>query len=137
MALLGDPSAGPGLPPEQVPAGSGWIEQVISVPATGAPRLTFSYRIVTYDVWRGGARPLWDTFDVTVGEDLVFRDGNEEPDSQGVRHDLGWRPGEVDLTPYRGEVVRLRFANWNRTYEAGGMDFYNTWTYLDQVEVKP
>lgn len=49
-ALLGDPGLGSGLPgPSHTPilVGSAWLEQVITVPDTASPRLSFWYRIMT------------------------------------------------------------------------------------------
>lgn len=66
---------------------------------------------------------------------VVFRDGSRrEPGQQGILDDLGSKRGEVDLSCYRGQAVRLRFANWNQEYDPwDGFDFYNTWTHLDDV----
>jgi hypothetical protein len=48
--LLGNPALGPiiGDSPA-LPPGSAWVEQMVSVPATGVPRLTFQYRLFSYD----------------------------------------------------------------------------------------
>ena len=53
------------------------------------------------------------------------------------RHDTGWQQAVVDLSPWRGQEVVVRFAVWNRDYEGDGVDFFNTWAYLDEVEVRP
>lgn len=139
MALLGNPDWGAGYP-NPIPAGRAWIEQPVRVPDTAAPRLNFWYRILSYDIM-GGTERVWDRLDVTVnGESsVVFRDGSRRsPGQQGILDDLGWKQGEVDLSRYRGQSVTLRFANWNQEYEPlDGFDLYNTWTYLDEVEVQP
>jgi hypothetical protein len=139
-ALLGDPSLGPGLPGQPgIPVGSAWIEQAVSVPDTASPRLSFWYRIITYDVARDALRQLWDFSAVNInnGDEPVFWDGNREPGTSQRRHDLGWRRGEVDLSPWRGQTVTLRFANWNGYSREPGAELYNTWTYLDVVQVEP
>ena len=136
-ALLGNPDWGVGWP-NPIPAGSAWIQQQILVPNTGNPRLTFWYRIMSYDVMQGVR--LWDTFDVTINDttNVVWRDGPDRPMGfQGTRYDSDWKSGVVDLGPWRGQEIVIRFAVWNRDYEGDGVDYYNTWTYLDEVHVAP
>jgi len=138
-ALLGQPELGSGTD-GNIPAGSAWIQQHIHVPDTPQPRLTFHYRVVSYDASLGSQGQLWDTLDVLIGEELVFRDDRGEgrpPGSQGGRHDTRWQRGDVDLSRWRGQEVVLRFAVWNREYDSNGMDYYNTWAYLDEVQVEP
>jgi hypothetical protein len=138
-ALLGQPELGDGAN-GNIPSGSAWIQQRIRVPDTPQPRLTFWYRVISYDASLGGDGRLWDTFDVLIGETLVFRDDRGQvrpPGSQGGRHDTGWQQAEVDLSRWRGQAVVVRFAAWNREYDGNGVDYYNTWAYLDQVEVEP
>jgi len=138
-ALLGQPELGDGSQ-GNIPAGSGWIQQRIRVPDTSRPRLSFWYRVISYDASLGSDGRLWDTLDAYIGDTLVFRDDRGEarpPGSQGGRHDTGWRRAEVDLNPWRGQEVVLRFAVWNREYDGNGVDYYNTWAYLDEVKVEP
>jgi hypothetical protein len=137
-ALLGDPSLGPGLPNQPgIPVGSAWIEQAVSVPDTASPRLSFWYRIITYDVAQDDRRHSWDIFAVEINGEEVFWDGNREPGTSQRRHDLGWRRYEEDLNRWRGQTVTLRFANWNGYSRGPGAELYNTWTYLDVVQVEP
>jgi len=137
-ALLGDPGLGEGLPTQStIPVGSAWIEQAVTVPNTVSPRLTFWYRILTYDVARDALRQLWDIFAVEINGELAFWDGNREPGTSQRRHDLGWRHGEVDLSPWRGQMITVHFANWNGYSREPGAELYNTWTYLDEVQVQP
>jgi len=138
-ALLGQPELGSGNH-GNIPAGSAWIQQRVQVPDTPQPRLTFQYRVLSYDASLGSMDRLWDTLDVYIDEALVFRDdrgGARPPGSQGGRHDTGWQPATVDLSRWRGLEVVLRFAVWNREYDGNGMDYYNTWAYLDEVLVEP
>lgn len=118
-----------------IPAGAAYVEQRMRVPADGTPRLVLWYRFISYDVMRGNSGALWDTFDVTINNALVYRDGNPDPDGAGTRFDTGWKSATIDLTPYRGMTVNLRFANWNREYDGNGTDYFNTWTYLDDIHV--
>jgi hypothetical protein len=137
-ALLGDPGLGEGLSGQQsIPVGSAWIEQAIQVPNTTSPHLSFWYRIMTYDVAQDALRQLWDIFAVEINDELVFWDGNQKPGTSQQRHDLDWQRGEVDLTPWRGQTVMLRFADWNGYSGKPGSELYNTWTYLDEVRVEP
>ena len=137
-ALLGDPSLGEGLPTQPgIPVGSAWIEQSIQVPSTGSPHLSFWYRIITYDVARDAVRQLWDIFALEINDELAFWDGNREPGTSQRRHDLGWRRGEVDLSPWRGQTITVHFANWNGYSREPGAELYNTWTYLDEVQLQP
>ena len=137
-ALLGDPSLGDGLeghPP--IPVGSAWIEQPVQVPNTASPRLSFWYRIITYDVAQDAVRQFWDILAVEINGELIFWDGNPESGTSQDRHDLGWRRGEVGLSPWRGQTVTVRFANWNGYSRKPGSELYNTWTYLDEVNLEP
>ena len=43
--------------------------------------------------------------------------------------DLGWREGTVDLSPWRGQEVELRFL-LHTDHE------YNTWVYVDDVSMQ-
>jgi len=138
-ALLGDPSLGEGLPGQQgIPVGSAWIEQAIAVPNTASPRLSFWYRIMSYDVARDAEGRWYDIFEVQINGQQVFWEGNQRVHSSQRRNDLGWRWGEVDLSAWRGQTVTVRFANWNG-YQRGApeADRNNTWTYLDEVQVQP
>ena len=46
--------------------------------------------------------------------------------------DLGWRQGEINLAPYRGQRITIRFEN--RSQPDG---WYNTWTFVDDVVFTP
>ena len=137
-ALIGDPSLGEGLPGQQgIPVGSAWIEQAIAVPNTASPRLSFWYRVITYDVAQDAEDRWYDIFEVWVNGEQRFWDGNQVPGTSERRHDLGWRRAEVGLSRWRGQTVTVRFANWNGYSGEPGAELYNTWTYLDEVRVEP
>ena len=139
-ALLGDPELGSGFPEANLPVGSGWIEQEFTVPPTGSPSLSFWYRIYTYDkAYSPTTEEFWDTFVVSIRGGVVFRDGYYGAWTPSLR-DLGWRQKSIDLSPYQGQTVRVRFANWNdqsvfERFGNNGEGAYNTWTYLDDVAV--
>jgi regulation of enolase protein 1 (concanavalin A-like superfamily) len=137
--LLGDPSLGEGLPTQPgIPVGSAWIEQSIQVPNATSPRLSFWYRIITYDVARDAEERWYDIFEVQINGQQVFWDGNQRVQSSQRRNDLGWRRREVNLSPWRGQTVTVRFANWNGYQrDAPEADRNNTWTYLDEVQLQP
>jgi len=127
VVLLGDPTLGDGAA-GGIPIGSSWIEQIAYVPDTDAPKLSIQYQIITYD---SNAHALFDTFDITINGELAYRDGNDT-EQFGRRLEIGWKAAEIPLEQYKGRLVRLRFANWNR-----GNDQYNTWTYVDDITIVP
>jgi len=131
-----------GMEPEiekRPPYGTSMVCQVIQVPGVQdnpAPVLTFCYRMLTYDVLRGpiGGRD-YDSFNVGLSSPgeiqptYVFTDGNRTRE-YGKLIDLGWRVGAVELKPYSGRAVKVCFANVTRVDS-----FYNSWTYLDDVQL--
>lgn len=137
-ALLGKPSEEYGT---NLPVGRGWVEQEFTVPSTGSPGLSFWYRIYTYDkAYSVTTKEFWDTFVVVIGGNVVFRDGYYGEWTTPSLRDLGWRQKSIDLTPYKGQAVRVRFSNWNdetvfERFGNNGEGAYNTWTYLDDVVV--
>jgi hypothetical protein len=137
-ALLGDPSLGPaGSGGGTVPIGSAWVEQSVRVPDTAAPTLSFWYRMVSYDVAQDSLRNVWDIFGLYVDGELTFFDGNQSGGTPGSRYEIGWRSETVDMAPWRGQTVTLRFANWNGHDGINGSEKHNTWTYLDDVYLLP
>jgi len=143
--LLGNPALGPVLGDSTaLPPGSAWVEQVVSVPATGTPRLSFQHRVFTYDrscVGGGEGRTCQkpsDNLVVSINDKPVSRLGYEGTWSgPPPLQDLGWRLGTVDLTTWRGQTIRVRFALWNDEFNYGQQSkgSYNTWGYVDDVEV--
>jgi len=130
-ALLGDPAY---VCQNGVPTGSAWMEQAIYVPSTDHPRLHFEYRIVTQDM-NPYVEDGFDSFDVRINGNLEFRDANRTYPygcAPQEKKDLGWRSGEIDLRPYRGQQVRIRFLNRNSPDK-----WYNTWTFVDDVQCVP
>jgi len=111
-----------------VPVGEAWIEQSFQVPETISPTLSLKYLIFSYDLID------YDFFQVEVNGQSVGRFGNtdwSESDCDRVVWDSGWRSSEFDLSAYRGEIVTVTLENVNGTHE-----WWNTWTYLDDVEIR-
>ena len=109
------------------------MEQTIQVPSTASPQLSFWYNIFTHDK-NSSLGDRYDSFDVRINGGLAFRDANTT-DPYGCRYpakDLGWKNGEIDLAPYSGQSVTIRFENWSRFDH-----WYNSWTYVDDVRVEP
>ena len=135
-ALLGDPT----YPKNNVPEGSAWVDQEIIVPATGAPTLSFWYRIFTYDVmWSQKYKSYYDYLDVELRDSggntvRILRDGFTGEWQADTLRDLGWRHHSFDLSTYGGQTVRIRFANFN-TGGATNDPRFNTYTYLDDITV--
>ncbi|MCP4542053.1 MAG: fibronectin type III domain-containing protein [Chloroflexi bacterium] len=137
-ALLGNPSYLNGA----VPEGSAWITQTIKVPSNGTPVLSFWYRIFSYDVITSTNHGCcYDYLDVvledTSGEMLenLLRDGYTGPWESNILRDLGWRNFTFDLSAYRGQTIRIRFANFN-TGGPTNDPTYNTYTYLDDIAIE-
>jgi uncharacterized repeat protein (TIGR01451 family) len=135
-ALLGDPS----YPENGIPEGSAWVDQEIVVPSTAAATLGFWYRIFTYDVmWSAKYKSYYDYLDVELRDSggntvRILRDGFTGEWQPDTLRDLGWRHHSFDLSAYKGQTVRIRFANFN----TGGVTNdprFNTYTYLDDITV--
>jgi hypothetical protein len=110
-------------------AGRSWIYQDIEVPASGSPRLTLYYRILTYDKLNADK---YDRFEIYIDGTLLGRFGDTRAD-QGCDNpvsDLGWRSFTYDLQAYQGRTIRLQLVN-----VAHPDDWFGTWTYVDDISV--
>jgi hypothetical protein len=92
-------------------------------------------------MWSDNNQCYYDYLDVvlenTSGDVLEYllRDGFTGEWQPDTLHDLGWRQGSFDLSAYRGQTIRVRFANFNTggsTNDPG----LNTYTYVDDVMVE-
>jgi hypothetical protein len=138
VILLGQPELGRGG--GTVPIGFGAITQTITVPLLDEladPRLSFWYRVFSYDVVYDSQQKLWDSFDVSILDavgrevELVVRDGyfgDHSPDM--VVADTGWKQKQVSLAKYAGQTITIRLACHNRVDNN-----YNTWAFTDDVRV--
>jgi len=129
-ALLGDPAYQCG---SGVPLGGAWMEQTVLVPsAKTSPTLSFWYNIFTHDKNYDLSDP-YDSFDVRINGVRVFRDMNTtNPYKCDNLRNLGWRQKTINLSSYVGTYITIRFENWNRFDK-----WYNTWTYVDDVQIDP
>jgi len=129
-ALLGDPKY---RCERGVPVGSAWMEQTVLVPSTASPELVFWYNIFTQDRNRYLVN-TYDSFDVKINGLRVFRDMNMTG-TYGCNSptiDLYWRQRIIALSSYAGASITIRFENRNNSN-----GWYNTWTYVDDVQVAP
>ena len=144
-AQLGTEAYGPSLtPPGQVPAGCATISQAISIPGleqVKQPRLRFWYRVLSYDVmYSVRLQSYVDTLDVKLTDSkgqqiaLLLRAGNPT-DTYKVLYDTGWRLLNANLKDYAGQKVNLVFANCNGPQNGNPDNMYNTWSYVDSVEI--
>jgi len=156
-ALLGSP----GYPCTGIPKGHGQIYQIFGVSPTGAPKLSFWYRIFSYDE-RGYDKYGFDRFDTfEVHIDDVFPndtppirlliDGSQDgkfgcnkddldvsPWKQSPIFDLSAIPdGSGGSVDYRGKAVRLSFLVYSRDLPEYQKAWYNTWVYVDDVRIEP
>jgi oligopeptide transport system substrate-binding protein len=113
-----------------VPVGSAWLERTISVPSSGVSSLRVYYRIVSEDLFDN---EKYDRFEILVNGAVRLRDGNVElpygcaPDP----HVGPWKSFSVDVTGYSGQNITLRLQNVTAD------TWFNTWTYVDDIEFVP
>jgi DNA-binding beta-propeller fold protein YncE len=134
-ALLGNPAYPCGG--SSVPIGSTWISQVVTVPPTGHPTLTFQY-----DLWtENNVNGTFASFDVFVGpsDDDAHRIFRNPSTDQGFGCskpivNFGWQTpsGPIDLSHYAGQTITLTFQLSN-----GVNGLFNTYVYLDTVAISP
>jgi hypothetical protein len=110
---------------------SSWIYQDVSVPNTETAQLSFYYRMLTYDKWSAFK---FDRLEVYLDGTLIGNLGNTASNygCGSLINDLGWRQFAYDLSAYRGRTVRLKIVNVTDPDKT-----YSTWTYVDDVEVRP
>ncbi|MDQ4075469.1 MAG: hypothetical protein M3220_04390 [Chloroflexota bacterium] len=130
-ALLGNPSADcAGGAPRN---GSVGFYQNVRIPSTANPILSFDYLVRSQDV------SLFESLNVyirnTAGEPIeeVLSVGNPGVATMcsGPAWDSGWRVETHSLAAYRGQVVQLYFELRSTDDTA----FFNTWAYVDDVEI--
>jgi hypothetical protein len=131
VARLGNPNY---VCQNGVPIGSAWMEQVFQVPDTANPHLEFKYNIFTQDI-NPYLSDNFDSFDVKINGEVRFRDA-KITGSYGcapqVETNLGWMTGTISLNTDRGRYIIIRFENRNPSD-----NWYNTWTFVDDVQFIP
>jgi hypothetical protein len=134
-ALLGNPA----YPCEGgVPLGSAWIERTFSIPSSGVSTLRIWYLVWSEDKL---VEDDFDRFEVWIDDSLALRDGNdgdvfgcdEEPQTDG------WEVVNINVEDYAGQRITLRLENWNSfpDTQPPGYDWFNTWTYVDDIQLLP
>jgi hypothetical protein len=113
-----------------VPMGEAWIKQSFQISPTIAtsPTLSLKYRVFSYDL------DIQDWLQVWINDDLVGQFGNplwSLPSCDREPWDSGWQTAEFDLSRYEGQNVEVLLSNVNSKY-----DWWNTWTYVDDVQVR-
>ena len=125
---------GAAVPQTNQGEGQAWAHQTFYVDlGWSRPVLSFAYRMVVNDI-----RDYSDFFvDIQDGVGLnhlatVVRDGYQTCANTAppAGTDLGWRTLRYDLSAYKGQSIRLVFANRNLWPNSWGI-----WTYVDDVPV--
>ena len=143
-----------------LPKGYGQIYQTFGVPPTGTPKLSFWYRIFSYDerIYDKHGLDKRDTFEVYIDDVCpddkppirLLIDGSQDGKRGCDKSDLDitpWRESPVfDLSAipdgnggsvdYRGKAVRLSFRVYSRDLPEYTGAWYNTWVYVDDVQIE-
>jgi len=113
-----------------------WAYQVFYVrPEWIKPVLTFNYNVFTNDI--GSKSNFIAEIQDGVGLnnlDVIIIDGYEGATPEEVPltgTELGWKSVEFDLSPYRGQHIRLAFASRNLYPSSLGI-----WSFVEKVVVK-
>jgi hypothetical protein len=100
------------------------------VPNYSSPQLSLFYRIMTYDRFVGDK---YDWFAVYINGALVLQTGriSQTPITSCASgpYDTGWQQFTYDLSAYQGQTIEIRLVNHTSD------QWYNTWTYVDDVSV--
>lgn len=133
-ALLGSPS----YACLQVPAGKAWMQQTFTVPSSGVSKLRIWYRIYSQDEYNPANPTAFDRFEIYVNGVLKHRDGDDD-ETYGCNnlHIGNWLYHDIDLAAYLGQNITLRMENLSYPDEGKGFAIYNTWVYVDDVQLLP
>jgi hypothetical protein len=114
-----------------VPLGTAWVEQTIAVPSRGVSTLQIHYNIYSQDKL---SDPKYDRFEIWVEGSLEWMDGIlTDPYGCGTApRTTGWRVFNFDVTGYQGTSITLRLQN-----VSDFDNWYNTWTYVDDIQLLP
>lgn len=138
-----------------VPLGYGRVCQTFGVPYTGTVKLSFDYRVFSFDECLGGRFDCFEVYidDVVPDETSPIRilvDGSKDGEygcnpgdldvtdwKEFAEFDLGAVPdGDGGTVDYRGRVVELCFYVYSREADPRRtVGWYNTWVYLDDVQI--
>lgn len=112
--------------------GKAWLRQTIYIRSEWAqPVLSFHYRMVVNDIIDRSNLIVWlsDVDGIRLAD--VVRDGYPGPFAPPPGHDMGWRTASYDLSPLKGQTVRLIFENRN----LHGDTSLGIWTIVDDVRL--
>jgi sugar lactone lactonase YvrE len=127
-----------GRPVSQEPQdrSTAWLYQTVYVdPNWRRPLLSFDYRMFVNDtidysdfyVWMSSSQGGWKATLLRDG----FRSCNSPATAPPAGFDLGWRSTGYDLSPFKGQTIRIRFENRNLHQDLS----LGAWTYVDNVRV--
>jgi len=123
------------IPQQEQGEGQAWAYQIFYVdPNWSRPVLSFAYQMHVNDILD------YSDFLVEIQDGVglnhlatILHDGYQ-PCTPGVAPatgtDLGWRTAAYNLSAYKGQSIRLVFANRNLWSSSWGI-----WTYVDDVRV--
>jgi hypothetical protein len=112
-----------------------WLRQTMYIrPEWDRPILAFRYRMFVNDIIHYSDFHVWLTRTNGAWLADILRDGfrscDDPPTAPPAGHDLGWRTASYDLSPFKGQNVRLVFENRNLHDNSWGI-----WTVVDDVRV--
>ena len=128
-ALLGNPD----WPCQNgVPVGHAVISQRVALPDVPNLSLRLWYRLFSQDASSEERWMDFDRLEVRINGQDVFHWANYESNfgCDKPAYDSGWQQAVVDLDAYRGQPVEVSILNVNHPD-----NWYNTWTYVDDVAV--
>ncbi|MBN1318754.1 MAG: hypothetical protein JXA42_24955, partial [Anaerolineales bacterium] len=132
-ALLGDPT----YECNKVPVGKAWIRQTFSVPPSGVSTMRVWYRIYSQDE---SFEDEYDRFEIWVNNENEPRLRDGDYDGQwgcGAPHIGNWKSYDIDLTGLEGTNVTIRMENWSWPDGGKGQTDFNTWVYVDDIQLLP
>jgi hypothetical protein len=127
-------------PTERMQEEIAWLRQTIYVrPIWERPVLSFDYNMFVNDILDYSDFHVWLTRSDGALVSEVLRDGfiactfdvQGNPYPPDPAQDLGWRSARFDLSPYKGQTIRIVFENRNLHANLS----WGIWTYLDNVRV--
>ena len=150
-AHLGDPAYGT----NGAPAGYGELRRTITLPSD-ATKIKFQYRVLTHDqIFANASSQYFDTFEVYINDlstadalrtercinnrgapgpvanGFVLCDGNPAAATRNNHPaNMGLISTEIDISSLAGTNIELILRVYNRVDSS-----YNTWVYLDEIEV--
>jgi hypothetical protein len=123
------------VPAEPQPVGTAWLRQTMYIrPEWNQPILTFHYRMYVNDILAYSDFYVWLSRTDGAWLDDIVRDGYPGPHAPPPGHDVGWRTASYDLSPYKGQHVRLIFERRN-LHGQPGYEPLGIWTLVDDVRV--